>query len=492
MTNKTITLLSNVKRKYNEIPIQAKLAIWITFCTVVQKGISVLTVPIFTRVMDTTEYGKVSTYMSWLNIFGIITSFKLGAGVYNKGLSKFQDDRKGFCLAMQYTTSIITLVVYIIYLIFRDYINQLTDLSTGLTTMMFVELFFSTSLGFWTVREQYDFKYKNVVAATLSYAILNPVLGLAIVLMSPYEMRGTARIYSTVLAQVCVGLVFYILNLKNGGFKFKKEYSIFSLKFNLPLLPHYFSEYILNSSDRIMIQKFCSYTQVAFYSVAYNAGMLLTMLTSSINQSITPWLYQQLDKKDFDKIEKILLSMAALIMLPLTVFIMVAPEAILLLAGTEYATAVYVVPPVAGSIIFLFLYTNFANVEFYFNYNKFTMYISIIGAALNIILNYIFIRMFGFIAAGYTTFVCYFVYCLGHFLFVEWILKQKFNRHLMSWKKLMCLFAILTAIMIIMSILYKYTLMRWCIITIIAIGCIWKRKLVKKTLSEFLSIRKGE
>lgn len=57
-----------------------------------------------------------------------------------------------------------------------------------------------------------------------------------------------------------------------------------------------------------------------------------------------------------------------------------------------------------------------------------------IGAALNIVLNYVFIKMFGYVAAGYTTFVCYLVYCIGHYIFVEHIIKKKFGRHLIDWK----------------------------------------------------------
>lgn len=55
-------LLEKIKLKYHDIPVQAKLAMWILICTVIQKGISLITVPVFTRLMDTTEYGKVSIY----------------------------------------------------------------------------------------------------------------------------------------------------------------------------------------------------------------------------------------------------------------------------------------------------------------------------------------------------------------------------------------------------------------------------------------------
>lgn len=153
-----------------------------------------------------------------------------------------------------------------------------------------------------------------------------------------------------------------------------------------------------------MIQKLCTYSSVAFYSVAYNAGMLMTIITGSLNQAITPWLYQSLDKEEFDKIEQVLIGLSLIILLPMIIFIALAPEAILILAGRAYSSAAYVIPPVAGSVVFLFLYTNFANIEFYFDYNNFTMYISMIGAGLNIVFNYIFIKLFGYVAAGYTTF----------------------------------------------------------------------------------------
>lgn len=482
MKNSKISI-SSLKEKYHRIPIQAKLAFWLMFCTIIQRGISLITVPLFTRVMDTAEYGKVSIYFSWTSIASIITTFKLNAGVYNKGLSKFKDDRDGYCLSMQYTTTFLTLALFIVCMVFNRQVCSLTELSIGLIILMFIELLFNTSMGFWSVKKQYEFKYKPVVAATLTLAILNSLLGVIFVLNAPYEQRGTARIVSTVLAIVIVGLFFYIVNMKQGKFKYKFGYTKFAVLFNIPLIPHYFSEYILNQSDRIMIQKMCSLTDVAFYSVAYNAGMLFTIVTSSINQALTPWLYQGLDKKNYKQINSVLLSLSIIILIPLVIFIALAPEAIYILAGNKYASAVYVIPPVAGSIIFLFLYTNFANVEFYYDYNKFTMYISLIGAVLNIILNYIFIKLFGYVAAGYTTFVCYFVYCVGHYLFMEHIMMKKNGTHLMDGKLLFGLFSVLVIIMILMSVTYKYTIVRYSIIVVLLFGTILFRKKIMSILS---------
>ena len=58
------------------------------------------------------------------------------------------------------------------------------------------------------------------------------------------------------------------------------------------------------------------------------------------------------------------MALSVAILIPMLIFIALAPEAVLILAGREYSSAAYVIPPVAGSVVFLFLYTNFANVEF--------------------------------------------------------------------------------------------------------------------------------
>ena len=101
-----------------------------------------------------------------------------------------------------------------------------------------------------------------------------------------------------------------------------------------------------------------------------------------------------------------------------------------------------------------------------------------IGAALNIVLNYVFIKMFGYVAAGYTTFVCYLVYCIGHYIFVEHIIKKKFGRHLIDWKYLAILFVLLVVLMILMSLTYKWPMLRYGIIVALLICVVAKRRTI--------------
>ena len=85
------------------------------------------------------------------------------------------------------------------------------------------------------------------------------------------------------------------------------------------------------------------------------------------------------------------------------VFIALAPEIIFVMAPVQYHEAVYVIPPVAASSYFTFLYNFFSIVGMYYEKTKKIMVASVSGAVLNLVLNVICINLFGYIAAAYTT-----------------------------------------------------------------------------------------
>lgn len=86
-------VLRKIIDKYKKIPLPAKASLWFVFCSILQKGISFITVPIFTRIMSTAEYGIYSTYLSWYQMLLIFTSLNLYYGVFNNAMVKFQDRR---------------------------------------------------------------------------------------------------------------------------------------------------------------------------------------------------------------------------------------------------------------------------------------------------------------------------------------------------------------------------------------------------------------
>ena len=117
-----------------------------------------------------------------------------------------------------------------------------------------------------------------------------------------------------------------------------------------------------------------------------------------------------------------LLVLVAVISLGL---MLVSPEVVLIFGSSKYADAVYIIPPVAASVFFVFLYGLNSYPEFYYEKTSFLMIASVASAILNVILNFFFIRWFGYVAAAYTTLLCYIAYSIGHQIIGGRILKEQ-------------------------------------------------------------------
>ena len=459
-------IFQKIIKKYNSIPIPAKASIAFTICSFMQKGIALLTTPIFTRILTTEQYGIYSVYQSWYSIVIIFCTLYLNAGAYNTGVMKFVSDKKGFLSALQGLMTTITIGLFIIYIIFHEFWNNLFGLSTLFICAMFIEILFVPAYLLWAAAERFDYKYKNVVAVTLIIAIANPLLGVISVLSTNY--KAEARVLSMVFVQVIIGLILYIHNMIEGKKIFSVSYWKFALLFSIPLIPHYLSETILQQADRIMISNMVGASEAAFYSVAYTVSMLMMYISNAINQSFTPFTYRAIQNKRTEKIYSIANALLLLIAGGCVAVIAFGPEIIKIFATEDYYQAIYVIPPVAASVYFMFVYQMFTMVEMYFEKNKYILIISASLAILNIFLNYIFIKKYGFLAAGYTTLFCYVLFAFLHYFVYRKLIATELRHVVLFDSKMIFLISIvMILITILMATIYQFAYIRYGVLIIL-------------------------
>lgn len=96
-----------------------------------------------------------------------------------------------------------------------------------------------------------------------------------------------------------------------------------------------------------------------------------------------------------------------------------APEVVAILAPGEYSEAMTLVPVIAASVFFMFMYSYCSNIEFYYEKTGLAAVASVLAAVLNVILNAVFIPLFGYRAAGYTTLACYVALGAAHYIFSQ-------------------------------------------------------------------------
>ena len=466
--------MQNLWVKYRNMSIQAKAAIWFAMCSILQKGISFITVPIFTRLIPTEQYGTYNIYLSWLQILTIITSFYLYHGVFNNGMTKFDKDRDGYISSMQGLTLTITAIVFCIYSITSGFWSEVMGLAPVFILLMFMEMAVTPALHFWSGRQRFESKYKRLVFITVTKSVANPILGIAMVLLS--EDKALARVTSVVITEIVFCGFFMVRQFFQGKKFVDIHYWKYALAIAIPLIPHYLSGMILNQGDRIMIGKMIGKSEVAFYSLSYNIGMLVQIVTSAISNSFTPWMYQKIKANDFGGIKKTISSLLLLVSFVVFGLMLCGPELVLIFGPDEYANAVYVIPPVAASVFFIFLYNLLAIPQFYFEQTRFLAISSFAAAVINIILNYFFIKIFGYIAAGYTTLACYVLYSLGHYLVSKVVIKKHINGvSFFNEKAILSLSLMMIILGAICNILYSVWYVRYTLIVILFMIILLKR-----------------
>lgn len=473
-------LLTKFRDEYNDMSIEMRATFWFFICSILQRGIALITIPVFTRLMTTEEYGFFSTYASWLYIFSIFTTLRLDYGVFNKGITTYKNKKDVYVSTMIYITSLLCIVFFVVYFIFESKFIALTELSALVMILIGIEMVFTPIISFWSLRKRYDFQYKEVVSVTLLMTVFNALTGLVFVILS--KDKALARIISCVLVDVIFGASIFVYIIKKTSFKFDITIAKFAIKFNIPLIPHYLSEYVLDQSDRVMIQKICSQTELGLYSVVYSAGMILRILISSLNSALLPWLYQSLENSLFKNIREKFRNTLILLSIPLLVFIILAPEFLKILAAPQYYAAVYVIPPVTASIYFIFLFGIYGNIEFYWDKNKFTMYVSMTSAILNLIMNWTAIPLFGYVAAAYTTLICYIILCVSHALFLEHVSKEKIGSRILDEKFIWIWSFLFASIAVLVSLIYDKIVIRYGLFSFIVLTILLKRKTLYKIL----------
>ena len=251
------------------------------------------------------------------------------------------------------------------------------------------------------------------------------------------------------------------------------------------MIPHYLTRMILNQSDRLMIKSMVGLSEAGIYGLAHSLAWMLTLVTQAVLNTLNPWIFQRIKKEEYHRIGKISYAILAVIAIAGMGLISIAPEIVRIFAPKEYYSAIWVIPPLVLSVFFLFMYSLFACFEYYFEKTDFLMIASTIGGALNIVLNYFFIKMYGFIAAGYTTLFCYIFYAIVHYVFMRKI--QKENMDNVRVYNPMIVISISSAFMLaaaFMMATYNLIIVRYGIILVGFIVLYIKRKCVIGVIKE--------
>ena len=448
-----------------------RAGVWYTIGNFVNKGLIFLTTPVFARIMTKSDYGSYTNFTTWQALLTILVTLELYTSV-NNARFEFKDEMYRYMSSILLAGSACTTICFLVTFLFRDYFCNLFNLDYQYVVIMFTYLLVAPALNIFQVYNRVNLRYKLAISLTLLSSCAAILLSLLLTEISSNQMFG--RIIGYELPLIAVNLSIYLYLIYKGR-ALGKKYIVFAITYSAPLILHLLSLNILGSSDRIMITKMRGSEETALYSVAYSCALIVSVLMDSVNQAMSPWLYDNMKTEKYIRIKRInKLYIVSFCYIVIGIFL-VAPEILLIMGGKSYLDAIYVIPPVIAGCCARFLYTNYVNIELYLKKSVLVSIGTVLAALTNIVLNIIFIPRFGYIAAAYTTFFSYICLLFFHFTAVH-----KLGYSFVYSNKL--LFSLLLVIVIISFgciFLYKHNTLRLCFLFmyfIILIAAVAKEK----------------
>jgi O-antigen/teichoic acid export membrane protein len=149
------------------------------------------------------------------------------------------------------------------------------------------------------------------------------------------------------------------------------------------------------------------FVQLGIYSACYKLSMLITLFVQAFKMGAEPFFFKQAEElnpqKTYARVMKLFVILLTVMFLAVSLFLPVWS----LLIESKYRVGLQIVPILLLANIFLGVYYNLSIWYKISNKTIAGTYITLIGAAITVGINYYFIPLVGYIAGAWATFFCY-------------------------------------------------------------------------------------
>lgn len=425
------------------------------------KAIAFITIPIFTRLLTTSEYGITQTYLSWVSILTLIVGLSLGNSIRSAYVD-FRDDIEGYVSSI-FGLSLLSFLLSSTLIIAGA--MRFAEIDMVLVVCCLIQSY--CQFVFTTITTKYMMKV-DYLKKTLLLALPNLIIQI-IAIICIVNIGDFPKYYGYIIPYMAVYLAvggYYVISSFIRGKKLVNlKYWKYALAFSLPLIFHGLSLVLLSSSDRIMITSLYSSSETGIYSLIYNLSMVAMAVTSSLEGVWVPWFTRKMmsgEKADINKNIVKYLELALVVMLCL---MFVAPEVVKFMADKEYWSGIYMIPPLVFASYEMYMYTVYVNVEYYYKSTRFIAFNTVVAALTNLVLNFIFIPHFGGTAACFTTVASYLLSFVMHARH-----SRKLDSTLFPIKQFALPTIVFLAAIVVAYIFMEMFVVRWLLVIVGGIG----------------------
>lgn len=368
--------------------------------------INFLLIPLYTNILSTSQFGQVEIVLNCANLLIPFLSLSI-----NDAFLRFGLDDKVNSKNILKTTSKLLIGSSVVTIFLSPFFYRYS--SIGEFTWLFIvicisQMFNSTYSLYAKILGKNNIFAYNTIIYTLSLGLFNIIFILWLKLAVVGYLFANVATNITCILFLCVKLKIF-KDLKEG--KFHKDLLIEMLKYSSPMIANAVSWWILQFSDKLMLDYYLSNADVGIYSIATKMPSVLTMFVGVFSQA---WLISAVTEYNKEGSSEFYSKIFSIFLFILTVstcgLLCVIKWIMKEIIGIEFLSSIIYTPLLIEGAFFgsisLFVDPIYSAVK----KNIVITTTTFIAAVCNIILNIIFIPKFHIMGAVISTLISYIIF----------------------------------------------------------------------------------
>ena len=437
---------------------QNRVAFFNILSVVLLNGISIITAPLFSRILGDSGFGILKIYNIWASVIAIVFTLQTQGTLVNARVEYPEEHQKRYQSATMSLSLLLFLVCSGAVILLMKPISGFLKLPPFLIILMLVQAFGTYCVNFLSTKYTYEFKAGRNMAISLAVTVVTLVLSLVLILQMEYEVRYYGRAIAISATYAIIGIPACIMILLQGRVFYHKEYWKFCVALAIPAVFHNLSDLILGQSDQVMLQQMLGEAAVGHYALAWTLGNFLFIIFGALNRTWCPFFFEEMKEGKQEMMMGKTRNFLELFTILACGFMLLAPEVYHVYAPKDYWGSTSIIPLFVASYYINFLCTFPVNFEYYHKKTKVVATVTIFSSLLNVLLNYYLIRTIGMAGAALATALSHGIQLLLHHLYCRRLGQRSYPFPVKVWVKYaLCFFVVMAFVYLTQN----FWLLRW-------------------------------
>jgi O-antigen/teichoic acid export membrane protein len=396
--------------------------------SIVARLINYLLVPLYTYKLSPAQYGVVTEIYSYISFLIIFLTYGMETALF-----RFTEKTENKNLV--YSTTLVSIIVSSAVFLVLALIgaNSLSELirhpgNYQYIVWMALILVFDAVSSIPFARLRIRNQAMRFAGIKMMGILVNVAVNLFLILLCPYlYKKGIAVSFISYFytGELSVNYIFFSNAISSGlqvllllpeilGIRLQFDKALFRrmLVYALPLLVFGFAGVINETLDRVLIKYLLpadiSMTQLGIYGACYKIAILMTIFIQAYRYAAEPFFFSQAKNKDARLLYAEAMNYFVIIVAFIFLATMMYMDIIIFFIGSDFREGAHVIPILLMANLFLGVYYNLSIWYKLTDRTLFGAWLSIFGALITIVLNILWIPVFGYTGSAWATLLCYF------------------------------------------------------------------------------------